>query len=216
MGDLSRGARSGARTLDRRRCFKCRASRLGFRDSKGRGPSTGCNRWRDLNRCRIRKHRVSCSPPIGPEQLIFSLDLKSGRPLTHVPAWKSLTPCANRSDRPEAGGAANDRARPGRGRHGTWRRHGVALPRTAVSHRMLQIIAGGGVCVDDLRSLARAGCDAARWPRPCTTVDSMSGNARAGTARAFALGATAGAQPSSAIIDIRLQVESHELIDSSG
>jgi len=99
---------------------------------------------------------------VGPERLIFSLDLKSGRPLTEAPAWQTLTPAQIAVIALRLGVRRMivlDLAAVGTGR-------GAGTESLCRELRCrdpkLQIIAGGGVRgVDDLRSLARAGCDAA-------------------------------------------------------
>jgi len=99
---------------------------------------------------------------VGPERLIFSLDLKSGRPLTDAPAWRNLTPVQIAVVAVRLGlrrMIVLDLAAVGMG-------HGVGTESFCRDLRCLdpklQIIAGGGVHgPDDLRSLIRAGCDAA-------------------------------------------------------
>jgi phosphoribosylformimino-5-aminoimidazole carboxamide ribotide isomerase len=99
---------------------------------------------------------------VGPERLIFSLDLKSGRPLTDAPAWQNLTPAQIAVVALRLGVRRMivlDLAAVGMG-------GGVGTEPFCRGLRCLdphlQIIAGGGVRgAADLRSLARAGCDAA-------------------------------------------------------
>ena len=98
----------------------------------------------------------------GSERLVFSLDLKAGRPLTTAEAWQGLSPEQIATIALRAGVQRMivlDLARVGMG-------DGVGtepLCRTlrAMAPEM-EIIAGGGVrSMADLDSLARAGCDAA-------------------------------------------------------
>lgn len=99
---------------------------------------------------------------VGPDRLIFSLDLKSGRPLTAAPPWQNLTPMQIAVVALRLGVRRMivlDLAAVGMG-------HGVGTESICRDLRCLdpklQIIAGGGVRGPaDLRSLARAGCDAA-------------------------------------------------------
>ena len=99
---------------------------------------------------------------VGPERLIFSLDLKSGRPLTEAPAWQNLTPAQIAVVALRLGVRRMivlDLAAVGMG-------HGVGTESFCRDLRCLdprlQIIAGGGVRgAADLRSLAQAGCNAA-------------------------------------------------------
>lgn len=99
---------------------------------------------------------------VGPDRLIFSLDLKSGRPLTDAPAWQNLTPAQIAVMSLRLGVRRMivlDLAAVGMG-------HGVGTESLCRDLRCLdprlQIIAGGGVRGPaDLRSLFRAGCDGA-------------------------------------------------------
>jgi phosphoribosylformimino-5-aminoimidazole carboxamide ribotide isomerase len=99
---------------------------------------------------------------VGPQRLIFSLDLKAGVPLTSAPAWQGLTPEQIGTIALRAGVRRMivlDLARVGMdGGVGT-----EPLCRTLrCLAPELEIIAGGGVrSTADLDSLARAGCDAA-------------------------------------------------------
>jgi phosphoribosylformimino-5-aminoimidazole carboxamide ribotide isomerase len=98
---------------------------------------------------------------VGPDRLIFSLDLKSGVPLTNAPAWKGLHAEQIAIIALRAGVRRMivlDLARVGMD-------GGVGTEPLCRSLRcrnpQLQIIAGGGVrSLADLRSLQRAGCDA--------------------------------------------------------
>ncbi len=99
---------------------------------------------------------------VGPERLIFSLDLKSGRPLTTAAAWRGLRPAQIAIVALRLGlrrMIVLDLAAVGMGA-------GVGTESFCRDLRCLdprlQIIAGGGVRGgEDLLSLARAGCDAA-------------------------------------------------------
>ncbi len=99
---------------------------------------------------------------VGHERLVFSLDLKSGVPLTNAPAWKGLHADQIATIALRAGVRRMivlDLAKVGMDR-------GVGTEPLCRSLRcrdpQLQIIAGGGVrSMADLRSLQRAGCDAA-------------------------------------------------------
>jgi phosphoribosylformimino-5-aminoimidazole carboxamide ribotide isomerase len=99
---------------------------------------------------------------VGPERLIFSLDLKAGVPLTKAPAWQGLSPQQIATIALRAGVRRMivlDLARVGMG-------EGVGTESLCRALRCLdaelEIIGGGGVrSAADLDSLARAGCDAA-------------------------------------------------------
>ena len=98
---------------------------------------------------------------VGSDRLIFSLDLKAGRPLIGSPAWQGLDPRQIAAIALRAGVRRLiilDLAQVGMGR-------GVGTEPLCRSLRALapdlQIIAGGGVrSLADLRSLAAAGCHA--------------------------------------------------------
>jgi phosphoribosylformimino-5-aminoimidazole carboxamide ribotide isomerase len=98
----------------------------------------------------------------GGDRIIFSLDLKSGRPITRIPSWESLSAdqIANAAvDRGIRRLIVLDLADVGVSR-GTGTLELVRRLRAAHPH--LEITAGGGVRnVDDLRQMAEAGCDAA-------------------------------------------------------
>jgi phosphoribosylformimino-5-aminoimidazole carboxamide ribotide isomerase len=99
---------------------------------------------------------------VGPERLIFSLDLRSGVPLTNSTAWKKLSPLQIAAIALRAGVRRMivlDLAQVGMG-------EGVGTEPLCRDLRCLdaelQIIAGGGVRSSaDLRSLASAACNAA-------------------------------------------------------
>jgi phosphoribosylformimino-5-aminoimidazole carboxamide ribotide isomerase len=99
---------------------------------------------------------------VGSERLVFSLDLKAGRPLTKAEAWQGLSPEQIATIALRAGVRRMivlDLARVGMG-------DGVGTEPLCRTLRCLapelEIIAGGGVrSMADLDSLARAGCDAA-------------------------------------------------------
>jgi phosphoribosylformimino-5-aminoimidazole carboxamide ribotide isomerase len=99
---------------------------------------------------------------VGPERLIFSLDLRSGVPLTRSTAWEKLSPRQIATIALRAGVRRMivlDLAQVGMGA-------GVGTESLCRDLRCLdadlQIIAGGGVrSLADLRSLGAAGCDAA-------------------------------------------------------
>ena len=99
---------------------------------------------------------------VEPERLIFSLDLKAGRPLTTAPAWQGLKPIDIAQIALRIGVRRMivlDLARVGMdGGVGT---EPLCRQLRCLSPQ-LEIIAGGGVrSAADLDSLARAGCDAA-------------------------------------------------------
>jgi len=99
---------------------------------------------------------------VGRERLVFSLDLKQGRPITRVPEWHSLEPAEIARDVFELGVRSMivlDLACVGAGA-------GVGTEVLARSLRTMQpsleLIGGGGVRgVDDLRFMEAAGYDAA-------------------------------------------------------
>ena len=99
---------------------------------------------------------------VGADRLIFSVDLKEGRPLTNVPAWRELTPQRIAAEAVGAGVRrliVLDLANVGVGQGiGT-----LDLCRQIrAEHPHVEMIAGGGVRgVHDLHSLAAAECDAA-------------------------------------------------------
>jgi phosphoribosylformimino-5-aminoimidazole carboxamide ribotide isomerase len=99
---------------------------------------------------------------VGPERIVFSLDLNAGQPLTNVTAWRAMAPLAI-AEAAIAAGVRRlivlDLANVGvDGGVGT-----LALChelRTRQPH--IEIIAGGGVRgPDDLAHMASAGCNAA-------------------------------------------------------
>jgi phosphoribosylformimino-5-aminoimidazole carboxamide ribotide isomerase len=99
---------------------------------------------------------------IGPDQLVLSLDLKHGRPVTVAPEWQGME--AEQIARLAFGFGLQrmivlDLARVGVGR-GTGT---LALCRRLRSlSRSCQLATGGGTQhLDDFRAMARAGCDAA-------------------------------------------------------
>jgi len=98
----------------------------------------------------------------GATRLIFSIDLKTGRPLTNVPAWQQLTPPQIAELAASAGVRrliVLDLADVGVG-DGVRTLDLCREIRTV--HPQVELIAGGGVRgPDDLRSMAAAGCDAA-------------------------------------------------------
>jgi phosphoribosylformimino-5-aminoimidazole carboxamide ribotide isomerase len=99
---------------------------------------------------------------VGRERLIFSLDLKSGVPITRWPAWRDLNPLEIATIALRAGVRRMivlDLGKVGMGQ-------GVGTERLCRDLKCLkgdlQIIAGGGIRgPSDLCSLAAAGCDAA-------------------------------------------------------
>jgi phosphoribosylformimino-5-aminoimidazole carboxamide ribotide isomerase len=99
---------------------------------------------------------------LGPEQVIFSLDLKQGVPLARSAEWQGLAPTAIAELAAQCGVTAMivlDLAHVGMGQ-------GVATGRLAQQirrqHSSMELIGGGGVrSVDDLKELAGAGFDAA-------------------------------------------------------
>lgn len=99
---------------------------------------------------------------VGPERLIFSLDLKAGVPLTTAAAWLGLSPEQIAKIALRTGVRRMivlDLAKVGVG-------EGVGTEPLCRTLRCLdaelEIIAGGGVrSADDIDSLAQAGCDAA-------------------------------------------------------
>ena len=99
---------------------------------------------------------------VGHSRLVFSLDLKQGRPITQVPEWRDREPAEIAQEVIHAGVRSLivlDLARVGVGA-------GAGTEALARSLRTMQpsmeLIGGGGVRgVDDLRSLAAAGYDAA-------------------------------------------------------
>ncbi len=98
---------------------------------------------------------------VGPQRLIFSLDMKAGIPLATTPAWHGLSSEQIATIALRVGVRRMivlDLARVGMG-------GGVGTELLCRNLRsldpQLEIIAGGGVrSVDDVESLARAGCDA--------------------------------------------------------
>lgn len=98
----------------------------------------------------------------GPQQVIFSLDLRGGQPLTQIAAWRSCPPEAIAAAAVSAGIQrliVLDLADVGKDA-------GVStLPlcrRLVERFPHLQVVAGGGVRgLDDLQALASAGCTAA-------------------------------------------------------
>ena len=98
---------------------------------------------------------------LGPQSLVFSLDMKQGRPLAASPAWCDRSPEAIVAAVVEAGihrMIVLDLADVGENR-------GVGtLPlcrQLRSAHPQLELTAGGGVRrADDIRQLATAGCDA--------------------------------------------------------
>jgi phosphoribosylformimino-5-aminoimidazole carboxamide ribotide isomerase len=108
---------------------------------------------------RILKEMVAA---IGAERLVFSLDLKSGQPLTSEKAWRDLTPAGVATAAIDVGikrMIVLDLADVGVG--GGVRT--LELCRELrFAHPNCELIAGGGVRgPDDLRLMAAAGCDAA-------------------------------------------------------
>lgn len=99
---------------------------------------------------------------VGPERLVFSLDMKQGVPLTTAPAWQGLAPLEIATLALRLGVTRFillDLARVGLGA-------GVGTEPLCRQLRCLapgvEIIAGGGVrSAADLESLEQAGCDAA-------------------------------------------------------
>ena len=99
---------------------------------------------------------------IEPRRLLFSLDLKLGKPITNSAAWVGQTTAQIAATAIELGVErfiVLDLARVGMG-------DGVGTEpicrHLKATCGKLQIIAGGGVrSIDDIRSLAAAGCDAA-------------------------------------------------------
>jgi phosphoribosylformimino-5-aminoimidazole carboxamide ribotide isomerase len=99
---------------------------------------------------------------VGPERLVFSLDMKAGRPLTSAPSWQNLSPRQIAVLALRLGVRRMivlDLARVGVG-------EGVGTEPLCRELRCLEpeleLIAGGGVRgYRDLESLARAGCSAA-------------------------------------------------------
>ncbi len=99
---------------------------------------------------------------VGPDRFVFSLDLKSGVPLTSDPSWRGLTPMQIAAIALRAGVRRMivlDLAAVGMG-------HGAGTQPLCRALRCLdpdlEIIAGGGVRgPEGLRSLAAAGADAA-------------------------------------------------------
>ena len=99
---------------------------------------------------------------LGPERIVFSLDLKSGRPITQIANWRQRSP-HEIAAAAIAGGVCRiiilDLADVGVGRGaGTL----DLVRRLRAEHPSLEITAGGGVRgLADLQEMARAGCDAA-------------------------------------------------------
>jgi phosphoribosylformimino-5-aminoimidazole carboxamide ribotide isomerase len=98
----------------------------------------------------------------GADWVVFSLDLKSGQPLTRIPQWQTLSPQQIAQTAIKRGirrMIVLDLADVGVAR-GTGTLDLVRRLRSA--HPQLEITAGGGVRgIDDLRQLADAGCNAA-------------------------------------------------------
>jgi phosphoribosylformimino-5-aminoimidazole carboxamide ribotide isomerase len=99
---------------------------------------------------------------VGPDRLIFSLDLKHGQPITDGPAWRDMTPAAIAASAISAGIKrliVLDLADVGTGGGvGTL----VLCRDLRAAHPSCELIAGGGVRgPDDLRQLAASGCSAA-------------------------------------------------------
>lgn len=99
---------------------------------------------------------------VGPERLIFSLDLKAGKPLARCPRWRDFAPLQI-AERALAAGARRvillDLARVGNAAGA-----GTEALCRAVRARapQVELVAGGGVRDRrDLERLAAAGCDAA-------------------------------------------------------
>lgn len=99
---------------------------------------------------------------VGPERLVFSLDLKAGQPMTTAPAWQGLSPLEIAGIALEVGVRRLillDLSNVGMG---TGVGTGPLCRAVRALDERIEIIAGGGVrTVDDLYSLAAAGCDAA-------------------------------------------------------
>ena len=99
---------------------------------------------------------------VGPERLVFSLDLKAGQPLADLPCWQGRSAEQIAATAIEAGiqrMIVLDLHRVGTD-------SGVGTEplcrQLRTQHPDLELIAGGGVRgLDDLRRLAEAGCDAA-------------------------------------------------------
>jgi len=99
---------------------------------------------------------------VDPRRLVFSLDLKAGQPLTSQPAWQGLAPVEILRRALQVGVRrfiVLDLASVGMDQ-------GVSTETLCRQLRDLEprveITSGGGVrCADDLRLLARAGCDGA-------------------------------------------------------
>lgn len=98
----------------------------------------------------------------GTDRIIFSLDLKSGQPITSIAAWQALSPAqiaAAAIDRGICRMIVLDLADVGVSR-GTGTLD--LIRRLRAVHPQLEITAGGGVRgVADLRQMAEAGCNAA-------------------------------------------------------
>lgn len=98
----------------------------------------------------------------GSERVIFSLDLKAGQPITNIAAWRTLSPDQIAATAIDCGIRriiVLDLADVGVGRGiGTLE----LVTRLRRAHPQLELTAGGGVRdLQDLRTLADAGCNAA-------------------------------------------------------
>jgi phosphoribosylformimino-5-aminoimidazole carboxamide ribotide isomerase len=104
---------------------------------------------------------AACRQSIGSELAAFSLDMKHGRPLTPVAAWRDLDAVQLADLAVQAGFARLillDLARVG-GQRGTGLE--ALCRRLRDRHPQLELIVGGGVRgVEDLRALEAVGCDA--------------------------------------------------------
>ena len=99
---------------------------------------------------------------VGPDRLVFSLDLKAGQPLADSPCWHGQSAEAIAAVAVEAG----VRRMIVLDLHRVGTDSGVGTEplcrQIRVQHPKLELIAGGGVRgLDDLQRLAEAGCDAA-------------------------------------------------------
>jgi phosphoribosylformimino-5-aminoimidazole carboxamide ribotide isomerase len=105
---------------------------------------------------------VGVRDAIGTKRAVFSLDLKNGKPLTDLPAWRESEPIQLVDAAVNAGFArliVLDLASVGGGQ-------GVSVRSLCASvrsrHPQLELTSGGGVRgVSDIEELAAAGCDAA-------------------------------------------------------
>lgn len=114
-----------------------------------------------INICATMASGVALAPREN-QRVIFSLDLKEGRPLTSVERWQKSSPEEIAAEAVTAGVGALivlDLARVGVG-EGTGTE--ALCRRLRAAHPHIELIAGGGVRhLDDLRRLADAGVDAA-------------------------------------------------------